>query len=546
MFFKLSSIRTNPETGKLSGYYRLVESYRNAGERVCHRTILSVGFMEGVVAEDMNRIQKLLNYKCQSSDNELFSVEFEKETPLVKSWFEELYIRLVNENRIDIAKNPFQKVMPSSEGRDWQTIDMNSLRNRDIREVGGEWLCYQALIQLGIDRFLSSQPEWSGDDTRLALTHIISRAVYPASELKTSRWIRENSAVCELTGFEMEKITKDRLYGISKRLYSVKEDLENYLSHRTNELFDIEDKIILYDLTNTYFEGTKRGSELAKFGRSKEKRSDCKLVVLAVVINQYGFIKYSAILQGNISDPATLEAMIKDLRKKTSTTAKKALVVIDAGIATEENLAKIRSEGFDYLCVCRSKLKDYKIVSGSDPLTVEDNRKRKIQLQKVTPAKPSEEGNEYYLKVESQTKRKKEVSMNERFRDGYLNGLQSVAIGLTKKRGIKQEGKVHERVGRLMQKYPSIHKRYRIDYQIKEIPAGKKKPAQRIVTSMTWELKPDTDMDAGCGVYFLRTSLDNENRILWDSYNIIREIEYTMRVLKTDLDMRPIFHQKDE
>jgi hypothetical protein len=328
--------------------------------------------------------------------------------------------------------------------------------------------------------------------------------------------------------------------------------LERFLSHRTNELFDIDDKIILYDLTNTYFEGAKRGSDLAKFGRSKEKRSDCKLVVLALVINQFGFIKYSAVLQGNVSDPATLDAMLKDLRSKTSGSAKTALVVIDAGIATEDNLAKIRSEGFHYLCVSRSRLKDYEMVSGSAPLTVEDNRKRKIQLQKVTPANASGEGGAYYLKVESEQKKKKELSMNDRFRDGYLNGLKSISASLSKKRGTKLEGKVHERVGRLMQKYPSIHKYYQIDYQIEERQTGKgkgkgkKKPPQRIVTEMSWTLKPQANMDATCGVYFLRTSLDNQNRIIWDSYNIIREIECTMRVLKTDLNMRPIFHQKDE
>jgi transposase len=185
----------------------------------------------------------------------------------------------------------------------------------------------------------------------------------------------------------------------------LKDRLETYLSHHTNELFDIEDKIIIYDLTNTYFEGTKRSSQLARFGRSKEKRSDAKLVVLGLVINQFGFIKYSSILQGNVSDPSTLEALIKDLRSKTSRAAKKALVVIDAGIATKENLAKIRSAGYDYLCVSRSKLKAYEIVAGSAPLTVEDNRKRKIQLQKVTPANASDANdvNEYYISTGSIT-----------------------------------------------------------------------------------------------------------------------------------------------
>jgi hypothetical protein len=279
------------------------------------------------------------------------------------------------------------------------------------------------------------------------------------------------------------------------------------------------------------------------------------LVVLALVINQFGFIKYSAILAGNASDPSALPAMVKELRSKTSTTAQKALVVIDAGIATKENLEKIRSEGYDYtctmyevrsICVTRSRLKDYEIDHSSDPVTVTDKRGRKIQLQKVTSEKASAGEDEYYLKVESQFKKKKELSMNERFRDGYLNGLDVIASALSKKRGTKLDDKVRERVGRLKQKYPSIHRYYQIDYQVVETPAKKKKPARRIVASMSWKLKDDLDMNARCGIYFLSTSLKDENKILWDSYNIIREIESAIRVLKTDLDLRPIFHQKDE
>ncbi|MDP2888866.1 MAG: hypothetical protein Q8P34_07850 [Bacteroidota bacterium] len=182
---------------------------------------------------------------------------------------------------------------------------------------------------------------WSEDQARLTLTHIRSRAVYPASELETTRWIRENSALCEITGFDIEQVTKDRLYSISKKLYAEKQALEQHLSTRTNELFDIQDKIILYDLTNTYFEGRKQGSKLAKFGRSKEKRSDAKLVVLGLVINPEGFIKYSSILEGNMADSKTPEGMIGKLRIKTSFSARKALIVIDAGIATEENLEMI-------------------------------------------------------------------------------------------------------------------------------------------------------------------------------------------------------------
>jgi len=541
MYFK-GTIRKNPSTGKLDSYYRLVESYRNADGRICHRTMLNVGFMDGAVAEDLNRIQKLINHKCQSPKYELFQTEYDKETPLVKRYFDELYARLLNEKKIDVPKpSP-----PPAKG-DWHTIDLDSLRNKDIREIGCEWLCYQALRQLGVDDFLSSQADWLPDDVRLALTHIISRAVYPASELKTTRWIQENSAVCEVTGFPLGKINKDRLYNISNRLYTLKDELETHLSHRTNELFDIEDKIILYDLTNTYFEGEKRNSQLARHGRSKERRNDAKLVVLALVINTFGFIKFSSIFQGNISEPSTLELIIKNLRSKTSSSAKKALVVIDAGIATKENLEKIRSNGFDYMCVNRSSLKDYQVVKDSQPLTVEDNRKQKIRLQKVTPSKPDENDDDCYVMVESQAKKVKETSMNDRFHEAYLNGLTTISNSLSKKRGTKIEEKVHLRVGRLQEKYPSIHKRYQVDYVVEEILDKKGKPKQRIVTSMSWKQKTDTEVNARSGIYFLRTSLKKEdNQILWDSYNTIRDIEATFRVLKTDLQMRPIFHRKDE
>jgi hypothetical protein len=172
MYFKVS-IRTNPATGDPGGYYRLVESYRNADDRVCHRTLLNVGFMDGVAPEELNRIQKLLNHKCKISDNELFQLEYDKETPLVRKWFDELYGRLVSERKIDVPELPSARKDKSSV-YDWETIDLNSLRHRDVREIGSEWLCYQALGQLGLENFLSSQADWSVDDTRLALTHIIS------------------------------------------------------------------------------------------------------------------------------------------------------------------------------------------------------------------------------------------------------------------------------------------------------------------------------------------------------------------------------------
>jgi hypothetical protein len=157
-------------------------------------------------------------------------------------------------------------------------VKLNTLKNRNILEVGAESLYYQALRQLGIDNYLKNRG-WDDELVNLATTHIISRTVYPASELKTVSWIKENSDVCELTGYDIEKVTKDKLYEISKKLYEEKSGLENHLSRCTNELFNLHDKIILYDLTNTYFEGQMKNSRIAKRRRSKEKRSAAKLIV---------------------------------------------------------------------------------------------------------------------------------------------------------------------------------------------------------------------------------------------------------------------------
>lgn len=550
MYFKTSG-RRNPQTGKPDWYYRLVESYRNNEGRVCHRTMLNVGFLdgEGISAEQLNLIQKILTRRVDQVQKSLFDIP-DSNDPIVNHYVEHYYKRLIAEKRIDIPEENKPLKKPYAKGKDLEIIDLNSIRNRDIREIGAEWMSYQATEQLQIRTFLEKEG-WNEHDIRLALTHIVSRAVYPASEFETSRWIRENSAVCEVTGFDIEKINKDRLYSIAKKLYLVKEELEQHLSLRTNELFDIEDKIMLYDLTNTYFEGRKQGSILARFARSKEKRNDARLVVLALVINPQGFIKYSAILEGNMSDPRSLEGMINKLRVKTSDSAQKALVVIDAGIATEENLQMIRDKGYDYICVSRSTLKQYIADAHAPAISITDNKKQRIDLCRVK----SQKNTDYYLKVESHAKKLKERSMNDQFRQRFEEGLQIIADSLTKKGGVKQADKVYERIGRLKGKYPSIQRYFDIKVVVEEQPESKRKRKQennetekkQIATAINWAVKKDVDINARSGVYFLRTTLDSQSEeLLWQSYNVIREIEATFRVLKSDLDLRPVFHQKDQ
>ena len=271
MFLK-SVFKTIKATGERKEYFRLCESYRCEGS-VRHHTIIQLGALEELPDVEQRktlarRIEQMVEEGRQGK-----TVLFAPFGTIIEQLAVRFYAAIKQKERLDIAA-----------GKDYHIVDVNSVKNKQVREVGTEWLCLQTLGQLQIREFLR-QKEWSEEQISLALTHITSRAAYPASELRTSQWIKDNSAVCELTGYDVQKITKDNLYGISHSLYAVKDDLELHLSKRTNDLFDLDDKIILYDLTNTYFEGQKRNSNLAQFGRSKEKRSDAKLVVLGVVVN---------------------------------------------------------------------------------------------------------------------------------------------------------------------------------------------------------------------------------------------------------------------
>jgi transposase len=497
--------------------YKLVEGYRKNGT-VCHRVIVNLGKLENLsTVEQKKKLAQRIEQLLVNGGNTLSTGNWEEEIEILAHKY---YQEAIAKQRYDAKKG------------DWETVDMSTLKNKDAREIGAEWLCKQAFDQLGIGDFLR-QSGWDDDRITLATTHIISRAVYPASELKTVSYIRENSAICEITGFDRNKITKDLLYGISHKLYSIKDPIEQYLSQRTNELFDLEDRIILYDLTNTYYEGQMRRSKMAKFGRSKEKRSDARIVVLAVVVNREGFLKYSNIFEGNMADCKTLEDMVDGLSNKTSFTGRKPIVVIDAGIATEDNLKMLRNKGYDYLCVSRSSLKEYRFDTAALPVQIIDKRKQPIELLKVRAAGE----NDQYLWVRSQAKALKEKSMNGLLSQRFEEGVQSIHEGIARKGGTKKLTKVHERLGRLKQKYPSVHTYY--DINVTDDGNG-------IATAISCKHKTGLDTDKQDGIYFLRTSLMNlDEQTFWTIYNTIREIEYTFRVLKTDLDLRPIYHKTD-
>ena len=521
--------KNNSKTGSSYYTYRLCESYR-IDNKVRHRTILNVGKLVSIRKEDFKFLCDRIEQKVKG-ENPIFSNmpdNVEKEAEFI-------YRRILHENLLDCKTAAAScGIEEKLESTDIQNVDVNSISNEDSRSFGGEWLSKQMLDSCGLSEFLSQNIDNEDMAKRIEI-EIISRMVHPSSELETSRWLESESSLCEI--LSVHKTPDHRkLYEAARSLYGKKNEVEDFLYQHFGSKYPDRMRLCLYDLTNFYFEGRKEESELAQFGRSKEKRSDAKLISLALLTNGQGFIRRSKLYAGNISEPSTLQEVISELeadsKKDAGLFASKPVAVMDAGIATEENLKYLREKNFDYVCVSRRSLQDYSLAETGCKM-IFDNRHHLIEIGIATPA-GKEEG-DLYLYVKSDMKQQKEASMSQKLNSRFVQGLESIKASLSKKRGIKQEGAVNQRIGRLRQKYPSISKLYTIELKTDE---------NKIVTDIIHE-QSKTGKEAG--VYFIRCSQKQlTEEMIWEIYNILREIESTFRCLKTDLDIRPIYHQKDK
>jgi len=519
MFIK-TIVKTDRTTGKRYDYYRLCESYRLNG-KPRHRTIVSLGTLQNLSTKEE---RKLLADRIESMLTGTINIFDNQENAHISKYAKEYYNK-IKENQLYAVP----KKQANNHTSDYQTVDINTLETDDAREIGAEWLSYQAIKQLEIDKMLE-ESGFDEKEIKTAITHIIARSVYPASEHKTAQWINENSGVLQIPSLKGLKINKNHLYSISKKLYSIKDSSEAFLSSKTNELFDLQDAVILYDLTNTYFEGIKKGSEYAKFGRSKEKRYDARIISLALVINEFGFVKYSKIYAGNISDGSTLERTINDLEARRIDKTAKPIIAMDAGFSSDENIKMLIEKGYDYISVSKRKLKDYVLEKNElEQVEITDKRKGKIKLSKV-----KNQGDETILYVKSENKAKKEDAMVDKIGERFEQGLSEIELALHKKGGTKTISKVHQRIGRLREKYKSVHSQYKIDVAEKD---GK-------AISLKWTKIKEKKENSG--IYFLRTSLKDTEDNLFKVYNILTEVEASFRVLKTDLSLRPVYHQTDK
>ena len=410
---------------------------------------------------------------------------------------------------------------------DWETVNLNTMAMGESRTIGGEAIAWWAFRKLGLDQLLLDLGVTEEKVHQAALL-IIGRLLYPASERETAYWGRYLSGLEELLGANFQSMSNNALYRLSDKLIESKETIENFLVKQERDLFDLDEKIILYDLTNTYFEFRAAQSTTARRGFSKEKRSDCPLVTLALVLDEDGFPKASRVFPGNVSEPSTLVYILDRLKAERSLLDSAPTVIMDAGIATKENLDLIRQTGFHYICVSRTRPTE---VPQEGLLVIKEDGDEKVEVKKLT------EDGETVLYCQSTGRRKKEEAIKSRLQKRFEEGLTAIAASLKKKRGIKAYDKVMTRLGRLQEKYPTINQFYQVKVEHKD----------GLTQSITWEIKDDIKLQARfAGAYYLRSDrTDLDEKKLWSLYVMLIGVEDAFRSMKTDLGLRPIYHRKD-
>lgn len=416
-----------------------------------------------------------------------------------------------------------------SDTTDYQEIDTASIEISRPRSVGCEHAALETLRLLKLDTKLK-ELGFNGPETAAAIGTIIGRVCSPGSERATHEWLHNQSGLGELLEYDFSSLQLSKMYQVSDRLLHKKEEIESHLYTQERSVFGFQETITLYDLTNTYFEGECKANGLAAHGHSKEKRSDCPLVTLGLVLDSSGFPLRSHVYKGNVSEPQTLQEMIQDLDQGGASGGQKPTVVMDAGIATEDNVTWLQEQHYPYLVVSRKKHRSFDEASS---LVVKEDAEYTVKAQKVV----DEQTGETLLYCHSTRREKKDQAIGNRFVSRFEEDLQKLAAGLQKKRCLKKYDKVMVKIGRLRQKYARVSRQYEIAVERDEHSGN--------AVNITWHRQPAPETtDTFPGVYCLRTShTDWDEATLWQTYTMLTDLEAVFRSLKSELGLRPVHHQ---
>lgn len=411
-------------------------------------------------------------------------------------------------------------------------ISLKSFTPIRVREGGAEWLCYQAITDLGIEQFLRQDLGLSQRVVSLAVLNLLGRLIYPVSELKTAQWLADQSSALELSGLRARAAHDKALGAAALSLLAHHDAIEDQVYQRLDERLNFEGLGFLYDLTNTYFEGQMLGCELARYGRSKEKRTDCPLVSIGLLSNEWGFLRRTHFYGGNVHEPDTLEDVLSYIHSLNG-------LVMDAGIATQDNIEALARKGVAYLCVVREGFAQYEVdFEQADCFSHHASNGKTyrvwLQVRRHEFELDGQSRCDQLIFVKSEQKQLKEASIMRLQKQRFEQGLQAIRQSLSKPRGQKTIARVHERIGRLRAR----HSRVSQAFQIQTRDDGQQ------VQHLEWHY--DSRIDKQNGTYVIRTSARVDSaRQAWEAYHALTTIEAVNRCCKTDLNMRPVYHQKD-
>ena len=504
--------KTRSVKGKDYYSYRLVQSERIDG-KVRPKTLLNLGANFDVPQEQWGAVTQLAESLLQGQPP-LFSAK-----PEVQAAARDLVSGL--------RARGFSRGESTAEQDAIATLDLDTLGHEDARSVGCERLCLHALEELGLPPLLGKLGV-SERDARIALALVIAKMVHPSSEREALRWLQDDSAIRELLSLDQGPVLSlSKLYRTNDLLWRHREALESGLFRQERQLLGLADTLVFHDLSNAYYTGRAHGA-LLRFGRSRQKRNDCPLVTLALLLDESGFPRSCEMLPGNVSEPATLEDAMRRLELRGND--KKPTVIMDAGVASEENIIWLAKQGYDWLCVSR-EAKPAPPESEAD-LTVTTQAQHQVQAWKLDNGH-----DEARLYMVSEGRKLTGEAILTAHRQKIETALTALHQGLSKPGYTKRHDKVLERVGRIREKYAKVSNQYDI-----QVTAGEKGQAAVRFT----RLPRHADADAAAGACVLRTShRDWDVEKLLRTYWRLTEIEATFRSLKTELRLRPIRHSKD-
>ena len=442
MFIRRTQTRST-SSGEAYFTHRLVRSER-IGDKVRQRTLLNLGRHFDVAQSDWptlcRRIDEVLGGQLQLAPDC---------PPALEAHAQHIAAQLLARHHdLSGAAVPSQR-------RDVQPLDVDSLELVRPRSVGVEHVALWAMDQLGLRTWL--QELGIGASLRAAaIGSIIARMARPGSERAARRWLGERSALGELLGVDFETLELMQLYRASDALMAHREAVEHHLFDRAMDLFDLRPTVTLYDLTNTFFEGEAGGQPKARRGHSKDKRTDCPLLTLGMVLDASGFVRRSQVFAGNVREHHTLAEMLDALEAPRA-----ALVVMDRGIATEDRVQWLREQGYRYLVVSRERTRHF---DAEAALRIETASSHGVHLHKVL----SDDAQEVRLYCFSEERAAKERGIVERFAKRFEDALTKLSEGLSKPRTQKRLDKVWQRIGRLKEKSRGIAQHYDIELDTDE------------------------------------------------------------------------------